>query len=481
MKPKKIIAYLALGGFVTALSGSAFAQSATRTQLVATPSPSKAARVVTMIADVDGLGGGAPRGSVSFSVGDLLGMGVLRVPGAGQAAFGGIGYHNCGLSSAGGVQCWGWNTFGQLGDGTTVDQATSKAVVGLASGVIAVGAGVYHSCALTDAGAVKCWGNNASGQLGDGTVVNRLTPVTVTGLPSGVTALAIGAEHSCALNSNGAVFCWGKNTSGQLGDGTTIGRNFPGAVLNISGVVAIAAGVNHTCAIISGGAIRCWGYNFFGQVGDGTTTNKLAATPVSGIARGGTALALGSFHSCAIVIGAVKCWGNNANGQLGDGTTVAHITPGAVPALVSGVATIAVGNDHSCALTAAGGMRCWGANFFGQVGDGTTVDRLVPTPVAGLGSGVAAISGGIAHTCAILNASVNNTRCWGDNQFGQVGDGTTTSRQLPVIASFLSLVRSRARLNSNAIPPGPSILNAFYEGSAAHTTSTGTAYQTVQP
>jgi alpha-tubulin suppressor-like RCC1 family protein len=340
--------------------------------------------------------------------------------------------HTCALTITAGVKCWGRNDFGQLGNGTTTDRHTPVAVSGLASGVAAIASGGDHVCALTSGGAVKCWGDNARGPLGDGTTTERLTPVAVSGLAGGVASLAAGADHTCALTNAGGVKCWGGNGSGQLGDGATTDRHTPAAVSGLaSGVAAIAASAYHTCALTSAGGVTCWGGNGSGQLGDGTTTTRHLPVDVSGLTSGIAALAAGDEHTCALTsAGAVKCWGGNDTGQLGDGTATERHTPVAVSGLASGVATIAAGVYHTCALTSAGAVKCWGENDFGQLGDGTRTGRRIPVAVSGLAGGVAALVAGGDHTCALMSAG--GVKCWGDNVAGQLGDGTTTQRHTPV-------------------------------------------------
>ena len=302
-------------------------------------------------------------------------------------------------------------------------------VSGLSSGVTAIAAGVVHTCALTAAGGVKCWGDNDYGQLGDGTQESRLTPVDVSGLSSGVTAITAGGYHTCALTAAGGVKCWGDNdlaswatahgeppdTGGRLrtvqrghchrrgrvphlrpdchGRGQVLGMitsgrrhdrrialrrwTSPGCP---AGSLPSPREGSHTCALTAAGGVKCWGWNFSGQLGDGTTTDRLTPVDVSGLSSGVTAIAAGGEHTCALTAaGGVKCWGDKRCGQLGDGTTTDRLTPVDVSGLSSGVTAIAAGGYHTCALTATGGVKCWGYNFYGQLGDGTA--SYSPTPV----------------------------------------------------------------------------------------------------
>ena len=348
-------------------------------------------------------------------------------------------YHTCAVSGTGAVWCWGWNDVGQLGEGVAVWSTTPVAVSALASGAAGgISSGGTHTCALSSTGAVSCWGSNGSGQLGDGTYTTRPTPAAVNGLGSGVVAVAAGGYHTCALTNAGAVWCWGSSLSGQVGDGTTgTYRLLPVAVTGLgSGVVAIAAGNNHTCAATNAGAVWCWGSNSYGQLGDGTTTDRGAPVAVSGLASGVAAVSAGYGHTCAVTgTGAVWCWGSNIGGQLGDGTTTDRGTPVAVSGLASGVATVSAGYGQTCAITGTGAAWCWGSNLYGQVGDGTTTTRYAPVAVSGLGSGVAAISASDFHTCAVT--STGAALCWGYNLYGQLGDGTMTSRSTPTAVSGL--------------------------------------------
>ncbi len=334
--------------------------------------------------------------------------------------------HTCALTSAGGVKCWGFNHDGQLGDGRGSDRSSPVDVVGLTTGVKAITAGWRDTCAVTTGGGAKCWGNNHDGQLGDGTDIDRNTPQDVVGLLAKVTAIRVGERHTCALTVEGGVKCWGNNHDGQLGDGTRKDKVTPVDVKGLtSGVTAIAAGWRHTCALTAAGSVTCWGNNHDGQLGDGTETDRPIPADVVGLTSGVTAITARWRHTCALTnAGGVKCWGNNNDGQLGDGTSHDRNTPVDVVGLTSGVKAIAAGWSHACALTTAGSMTCWGSNHEGQLGDGTGNTRKGPVDVVMLPSGIIAIATGGEHSCAVTQGTVT---CWGENEDGQLGDGTFKS------------------------------------------------------
>jgi hypothetical protein len=319
--------------------------------------------------------------------------------------------------------------------------------------VTMVAAGNNHSCALVGGGA-QCWGDNTFGQLGDNTQFQRLTPTDVLGLAgaSAVTA-SVGGDHTCAIAAGGAAMCWGSNVSGELGDNSTSQRLAPVQVSGLSaGVVAIAAGMQHSCAVTAGGGVKCWGFNGYGQVGDGTPTQRLSPVDVSGLGSGVTAIATGLDHSCAVSSGGVKCWGQNVNGQLGDGTVSQRLTPVNVSGLSSGVVAVTAGVLHTCALTTAGGVKCWGLNTNGQLGDGTTTQRPTPVDVSGLTSGVAAIAAGQNHTCALVVKV--GVMCWGGNNDGELGDGGMGTRPFP---GNVLVVGPANRLAITAVNSGNSV------------------------
>lgn len=348
---------------------------------------------------------------------------------------------------------------------------------------MAVDAGGTHTCALTAAGGVKCWGWNFFGQLGDGTLTARLTPVSTCVAGSapdcqggsafgGVAMISAGGEHTCALTTTGGVRCWGRNESGQLGDGTLDDRLHPvevcaavpaaGACSALQDSVAISAGSSHTCAITTLHGVKCWGGNAQGQLGVGSTAPSVhprdvcaPAAPPAGLCTpltGAIAVSTGSSHTCALSSSSgVVCWGSNEFGQLGDdgacGTictapvAVCESDAGAAAARhraagsvlpscppLTGVALVSAGGAHNCALTLAGRPLCWGDNTSGQLGDGTLVSRSRPVelPLAD----VATIAAGIGFTCALHTGG--SVSCWGYNAVSQLGNGGTTDSLTPV-------------------------------------------------
>lgn len=333
--------------------------------------------------------------------------------------------HTCVITAAGGVKCWGYNEFGQLGDNSTINRLTPVDVVGLASGVMAVTTGLDSTCALTITGEVKCWGNNMNGQLGDNSTTKRSAPVSVLGLNGGVVAIATGFYHTCAITTGGKIKCWGHHSDDYLNpkDETSLA----------SGVTAIAAGEFNICALTTAGGVKCWGGNSTGKLGDTHITVHSSWPPVDvlGLNSGVAAITLGYRHACALTItGGVKCWGNNDKGQLGDNSTTNSLAPVNVDGLNSGVVAIAAGYFHTCAITTAGGIKCWGQNNEGQLGDNSTTDRLTPVDVSGLNNGVATIAAGYLHTCAITTAG--GVKCWGGNVVGQLGDNSSNQHSTPV-------------------------------------------------
>jgi len=305
--------------------------------------------------------------------------------------------------------------------------------------------GSFHSCAIKSDGTVWCWGYNGEGELGDDTTTNRYTPVQVVNLTN-VVSVAAGCSHTCALKSDGTVWCWGYNGEGELGDNTTTDRYTPVQVVNLTNVVSVAAGCSHTCALKSDGTVWCWGYNGYGQLGDNTTTDRYTPVQVVNLTNV-VSVAAGDSHSCALKSdGTVWCWGFNSDGELGDNTTTDRYTPVQVSRLTN-VLSVAAGGRHTCALKSDGTVWCWGYNGYGQLGDGTTTNRYTPVQVSGL-TNVVSVAAGYYHTCALK--SDGTVWCWGYNGYGQLGDNTTTDRYTPVQVVNLTNVVSVAAGNSHS-------------------------------
>lgn len=317
----------------------------------------------------------------------------------------------------------------------TAEEASDGQDVAVDAGVAAVqvSAGGDHTCARLSSGEVRCWGANTYGGVGDGTSSDRWFPVGVA-LPGVAVEISAGVDATCAVLASGSIMCWGLNSSGGLGDGTTTSRYSPTVVASLGGLGAAVSisgsSAGHTCAILSSEALRCWGGNANGQLGDGTTISRTLPGPVSS-AGASIDIATGGSHTCDVVSsGGARCWGDNSQGELGDGTNTRRLVPQGVVGLSSAAISVTTGVRHTCALLKSGAIQCWGRNATGQLGDGTAIQRNAPVDVIALGGPATAVSAGYDHTCALVAGSV---RCWGGNTAGQLGDGTKTQRNSPVI------------------------------------------------
>jgi len=324
------------------------------------------------------------------------------------------------------LKCWGLNDFGQLGDGTTLNRKLPTAIdlrpstnnntntepdlnesnpSSFSPLKIALGVG-WHTCALTTEKVLKCWGSNNVGQLGDGTTTNRHTPTGVVNLgqDSYAEEIAVGRFTSCVLTNHNMLKCWGLNDYGQLGDGTTVNRMVPtevnfGLGLNSNSNLfakQISLGGRHSCAITSDNMLKCWGYNGSGWIGDGTFTHRTTPTTIDLLDGSNGSndsplpeqVVLGFSQTCVVMDNNVlKCWGMNDDGQLGDGSTIDRTLPTDIDALSqtkkSSPQQIAIGVKHTCAITYNDQLKCWGSNWHGQLGDGTTNGRISPTLIHG--------------------------------------------------------------------------------------------------
>jgi alpha-tubulin suppressor-like RCC1 family protein len=327
--------------------------------------------------------------------------------------------------------CWGEDASGQLGDASMAGAQATPIPLSSPTGIVAMGAGLDQTCAVQKGGALECWGGNEVGEVGTGTSASSVPP-TVVG--SGFVDVAGGFDYTCGARADGTVACWGYGDHGQLGNMaySAFDEPVPTAVQGVAGAVSVSASEYVTCALTEGGGVLCWG---IGPLGDGTTNDSATPVAVQGLPGPVSRVAVGGMHACALLQdGTVMCWGYGGYGELGLGTGVDLVPlPQAVPLAPSAV-DISSGEYHTCALLAdGGGVQCWG------MGSSFVTNEFVPTTVPGT-SEARAIASGQSHDCAILeNALLADSRvvCWGDNDIGQLGDGTLTGSATPVVVTGL--------------------------------------------
>jgi alpha-tubulin suppressor-like RCC1 family protein len=353
--------------------------------------------------------------------------------------------YSCGLTREGEVYCWGNNVYGQLGDGTTTER-WAPAFVDLADTTAQLSVGSKHACAVLSDETVACWGSGDDGRLGNGSTANRSTPVAVAGL-AGVRQVSAGGQalvddaHTCAVVNSGAVYCWGEGVDGQLGNGSNFDRDQPVQVQLPPGVVItqVTTGGEHTCAVSDSGAAYCWGEGLEGQLGNGNESNH--NTPVLVALPPGVTVSqieAGDDHTCAVVdTGDVYCWGKGEDGRLGNGSSFDRDVPVLVQDLPLAAAQVSCGSAHTCAALDDGSVFCWGDGGSGRLGNGSLFDRLLPVQAIGVSSAVQ-VSAGTAHTCArTFDGQEYKDVCWGENDAGQLGDGSSIDRSTAVAPALL--------------------------------------------
>jgi alpha-tubulin suppressor-like RCC1 family protein len=370
-------------------------------------------------------------GLVGRSGGALVAAGVLiaclwcSAPAGAVQIAAGWG-HACVVMSSGHIDCWGENHSGQLGDGSDAASDIPVEVEGV-SDAVAVSVGGADSCAVLSSGRVDCWGYDGNGELGDGPGANSAIPVEVPGIVNAV-QVAVGVQDECVVLSSGHVECWGT----EVVEHFTYERERPVEVAGIDDAKQVAVSRWDTCALLSSGHIDCWQEGEFGQLGDGSKAASKAPVEVQAITTA-TQVTTGEEYACALLAsGHVSCWGRNDGGQLGDGTTVgpAHCeqsgevacsdTPVEVQGLVD-VTEIGAGGADSCALLSTGHIDCWGGNLYGELGNGTIEGSDTPVEVLGL-DGATQVAAGREYSCALLSEA--HAACWGRNDADQLGDGT---------------------------------------------------------
>jgi alpha-tubulin suppressor-like RCC1 family protein len=340
--------------------------------------------------------------------------------------------HTCAVHADRTLWCWGSNSSGQLGDGTTTDRDVPVQESTHASDWSAVTGGFAHTCAVKTSGTLWCWGSNSNGQFGDGSTAGSDFPVQETTDARDWAAVSAGQAHTCAVKTSGTLWCWGYNSNGQLGDAGTVDSAVPvQESTHASDWDAVTARYAYTCAVKTAGTLWCWGSNSSGQLGDGTTTGSAVPVQESTHASDWAAVSARYLHTCAIkTAGTLWCWGSNSSGQLGDGTTTGSAVPVQESTHASDWASVSVGFAHTCAVKTAGTLWCWGSNSNGQFGDGTTTGSAVPVQESTHASDWASVTVAFADTCAVKTSGT--LWCWGYNSNGQLGDGTTTDSYVPV-------------------------------------------------
>jgi alpha-tubulin suppressor-like RCC1 family protein len=336
--------------------------------------------------------------------------------------------HTCAITDARRVKCWGNNANGELGapDGSS---SATPIDVAFPAAVASVAACESFTCAVTGDGRVWCWGKNDSGQLGisDG---GSATPTVVPGV-NGALAVTCGKYHGCALIDGGSVSCWGDNGSFALGLDGGVTRSLAVTVPRLPPVVSVSSGGRHNCALTADGGPVCWGENSLGQLGDGTSNSSDRPVQVSGVS-GVVAVSAGTDHSCALLRnGGVKCWGQNLSGELGN----ADAGSGSLNAVdvlgLTNANAISAGEKYTCAVTIDGGVLCWGTDSNGELGDGLTgLGGPLPVSVPGVSSDYVGVSTGQMHVCAVTRRG--QAKCWGSNFLGQLGNGTKSAIKGPV-------------------------------------------------
>lgn len=337
----------------------------------------------------------------------------------------------CAIRCEGSVWCWGLNDRGQLGVGDLTARHTPTRVSGLPRSASALAAGYNQTCALLVDGSVWCWGLNFDGILGAPSTALSASPVRVEGLTEAAVALGNGGTHACVIYEGGGLACWGGNGRGQLGDGRTRSQLTPQAVTAVGRPIAqVSCGQYHTCALRADGSLACWGQNTYGTLGNGRLADVPRPVEVTLPAAVRSVETYANHVYALLDDGSLWSWGYNAEGALGNGSRAVSAAPVQVTPSPAEVVTISAGTEHGCALSMDGSVRCWGSNAVGQLGDGTTTRRLRPGPTVDLDEPATTVTTGHGVTCVILRGG--SMRCWGENTHGQLGDGTTENRLTPV-------------------------------------------------
>ncbi len=353
--------------------------------------------------------------------------------------------HSCAVLSNGEVDCWGEDEFGDFGNGTSEMLSLAPVRVSGITTATSISSVLSSSCVVLSSGGVDCWGENRDGRLGDGSETASSIPVSVSGIDD-ATSVSIGDGHACAIVMGGHIECWGENVRGELGNGIklprVIGEEFfnltPVEVDGITDATAVAVGSTHTCALLSGGSVDCWGNNASGQMGIGDHeegVNEEYSTPqkVTSVADAIAITASGNYTCAVLSGGSIDCWGENGYGALGYETVAGRsFLPLPVYGITDATAVVA-GENHTCALLSGGDIDCWGANGSGQLGNGTTESSTVPVSVSTIAGAIEIGQPTASDTCARF--SEGGIDCWGEGGSGQLGNDSYRGSLVPVAAN----------------------------------------------
>ena len=332
--------------------------------------------------------------------------------------------HTLALDKNGRMWAWGDNTTGQLGNNAVLSQRTPVSVLGTTKTFCQIAGGGLHTIALDKNGRAWAWGFNKAGQLGDNTIISQRTPVSVLGTTKTFCQIAGGTSHTLAVDLYGRAWAWGRNDSGHLGDNSTASRKTPVSVVGTTKTFCqIAVGTQHTLALDKNGRAWAWGFNTQGQLGNNANQSRITPVSVVGTTKTFCQIAAGASHTLALdKNGRAWAWGYNDQGQLGNNAVLSQITPVSVLGTTKTFCQIAGGTQHTLALDKNGKVWAWGWNFFGQLGNNTIISQRTPVSVLGTTKTFCQIAIGTVGSHSIAIDRYGRTWGWGDNQAGQLGD-----------------------------------------------------------
>jgi alpha-tubulin suppressor-like RCC1 family protein len=342
------------------------------------------------------------------------------------------GNHTCAIKTDGTLWCWGWDGGGQLGNGAvTDDQDSPDQEATAATDWATVSAGYEHTCAIKTDGTLWCWGSDWDGRLGNGADGDQDSPDQESTAATDWASVSAGPGHTCAIKTDGTLWCWGGDWGGRLGNGADGNQDSPDQESTAATDWAtVSAGTDHTCAIKTDGTVWCWGYDGHGRLGNGADGDQDSPDQESTAATDWATVSAGREHTCAIKTdGTLWCWGSDGDGRLGNGADGAQNSPDQESTAATDWATVSAGYSHTCAIKTNGTLWCWGRDADGALGNGgLTGNQQSPSQESTAASNWASVVTGDNYTCAL---KTNGTIwCWGDDDQGQLGNGAESGAQI---------------------------------------------------